>query len=1235
MRSAGLAVTLVFAGSVLGCAGKDSRDGSGAEPETGLCEGTTVALWSRQRLGVGGTVSFNELMVHPADGAQPQWVELYNPMAIDFDLSGFRLAGAIDHVFADGTVMMPGAHALVASSADLPGAIGIFTGTLPDALGTVELWNNAGRLLDSMSYSFVEPWPIGPGGSGASLAKRSPLSSSERGENWTASTRVGGTPGADNELAPLGDGDGGPSGLAFHELPGSGVGSFWLELTNRGSAPVEIGGHVIRTLGGPETVLAGGSLAQSELLLVTSAELGFGAEPGERLFLFAPERERLLDAVRVTNLAQARGAATPGAWRHPAEVTPGAPNVFVEHDEIVINEIMYHPPPVVARDGSRAASSLEWIELFNRSSEPVDVGGFAFVDAIQFELPAGLVIPGFDYLVIAKDAAAMADAYPSMGGAAIVGDFRGSLANSGENLVLRDACGNEVDRVSYFDRGRWPTLADGGGSSLELRDPRADNSAAESWAASDEASASTWQTITYEGVAEPSPVGPDGTWQELVIGLLEDGVVLLDDVSVVADPAGAATELVTGGTFESGDASAFRRLGNHRRGEVVADPTDATNHALRLVATGPTEHMHNHLETTLAGGHTITNGLTYRISLRAKWEGGSNLLNTRLYFNRLARTTELALPGAPGTPGAPNGRTEANQGPTYRDFRHRPAVPAPDASVEVSVVAADPDDVASLTLFYAVDGGPPRTVPMTTHDGDRYAAAIPGNPAASVVQFWVVGEDAIGASSSFPASGPDSRALYQVDDGKAATNGLHNLRIVVTKEDTDWLFDDKNVMSNDLLGATVIDDESEVYYDAGLRLKSSQRGRPVTSRVGFALRFGGERPFRGIYLGVMVDRSETGGFGQREMLFNQAMNRAGSVTSQYDDLIQVLTPRPEHTGSAQLQLARFSDLMLDSQFDRGGDGMLFEYELIYYPQTTDDGTPEGNKLPQPDQVLSVPIGDLGDDREAYRWSYLLKSNRWRDDYRGLITFCQAFGQTGEDFDAKVDGVIDVDEWLRGFAFAILSGAVDNYATGFGHNANFYVRPADGRVLYFPYDLDLYSGSPEDPLVGNSDLAKLIASPARARLYYGHLYDIITTAYNRDTLTHWSDQLGSLLPGQDFAAHLQFAVERADWALNRAPDAVLTQIPRVDFAITTNDGSPLTVEGPTVTLDGAGWIDVHVVRGPDPNAPLTLSWPSETSWQATLELACGPNEIELEAFDRHGRSVGSDALAITRSGHGCP
>ncbi len=61
----------------------------------------------------------------------------------------------------------------------------------------------------------------------------------------------------------------------------------------------------------------------------------------------------------------------------------------------------------------------------------------------------------------------------------------------------------------------------------------------------------------------------------------------------------------------------------------------------------------------------------------------------------------------------------------------------------------------------------------------NYRGVIPGLPAASVVQSYVEGLDAIGAHALFPARGPQSRALYEVNDGQAPAGRLHNLRLVM------------------------------------------------------------------------------------------------------------------------------------------------------------------------------------------------------------------------------------------------------------------------------------------------------------------------------------------------------------------------------------------------------------------------------------------------------------------------
>lgn len=1564
---------------------------------TGFCADKALEPWSRKTSGIGGAVSFNEVLYHPKDQPDLEWVELYNPLGIDIDVSGFRIDGHVQFVFPSGTMLPSRAYLVVAANADLLAkevgknlAIGSYLGRLPDEGGALELWNNAGRLLDRLEYGDIEPWPVIPDGSGASLSKGHAGAASDMAEEWTSSAFVGGTPGAANfpeekassptlPLVPLGatwkynstgmtppanwttgafddsawssdpasffssnmapmpmnvtatftadnffaiyvgkaDGsnlkligrdavsdwtsaesfpftvapddyvyvaaweapgssggpqsligqfvlpgnitiptspstfdwilgppNGSPGGslndpappiavvqnlvqtanqnqswatpqasadrtsapwgpalngvfapgtqfiwadtfndvsvsnssttyillrskealvpakgttelpngptttyfrttfqapndvefiqpwidalvddgavfyvngtevlrlrmpsgavnastlasstvnealleagnliagntlvsgknvlavevhqaqandtdmtfdaalsssvkpkaqgastipLAFHEISGANAKTFWLELRNRGTTPLDLKGYVIVSSNGGEYVLPAQTLDPGALLQIDQASAGFGANDGDKLFLYTPDRKIAFDGVVVSNYPRARSDDSM-AFRYPDEITPGKPNVFVEHNEIVINEIMYHPPPLSAPDGTRIKGGLEWIELFNRSDKNVDIGGYQFVDAIEYTFPVGTLVPAGGYVVVTNDETAMKSAYPALPASSglLLGDYKGGLGDSGENLVLLDACGNPADTLRYYDDGRWAEFADGGGSSLELRDADADNTRAEAWAASDEGSRSSWQTITYEGVAQPSSVGPDGSYQEFLIGLLDGGTVLIDDVSVLEDPAGAKKELIQNGTFEGGASASWRLLGNHRHAQVIVDPANASNHVLQLAATGPSEHMHNHLETTLAQGQTIKNGANYRISLRAKWLGGSNQLNTRLYFNRLAKTTELTMPSSPGTPLAPNTRAESNIGPTYRELRHEPVVPQPYEPVRVSVVATDPNEVSDLTLFYSVDGGAFATAAMTNDGAGRYSALVPGGAAASIYQFYVSGKDKTGASSMFPARGPESRALWKVDDGLAAPQGLHNVRIVLAPADNQWMFEPKNLMSNDVIGTTIIDDERRAYYDAGVRLKSSERGRPEVARVGFALRFQPDDRFRGIFDSFMVDRSEGIGYGQRELLFYQVMNHAGTVISHYDDLVKVLTPRPEHVGPAHLQMARFGDLLLDYQFDNGGDGMLFEYELIYYPLTTDNGTPQGNKLPQPDSVVGVSITDLGSDKEAYRLPFIIKNNRWRDDYRGLMDFAKTFGSSGPAFDTNIENAIDVDEWLRAFAFGVLSGTVDNYAAGSQHNGNFYLRPADGRMLYFPHDLDFYGGSPNSPIVPSGDLAKLIANPVRKRLYYGHLYDIISTSYNGSYMSYWANHLGNLLPAQNFAGHLQFITTRSDWVLNGAPDAVMKAIPKVSFAITTNGGGAMSVTTPSVSLDGTGWIDIdHAAFG---GAAVALVWTGQTTWQASVDLKCGANSIQLDALDRHNQAVGSDTISVTRTGAGCP
>src|SRR5262245_36019818 len=169
----------------------------------------TIAALMTAR-AVDSVVVFNEINYHPATNeTASEWVELHNQMAIDIDLSAWEITGDIDYLFAEGTIVPAGSYLVVASdpatlrtNAGITNLVGPFIGRLNNGQGTVRLRDRNGRLMDELNYRDGGKWPVAPDGSGATLAKLDPDSTSGQPEHWTSSVLVGGTPGRRNFPAP-------------------------------------------------------------------------------------------------------------------------------------------------------------------------------------------------------------------------------------------------------------------------------------------------------------------------------------------------------------------------------------------------------------------------------------------------------------------------------------------------------------------------------------------------------------------------------------------------------------------------------------------------------------------------------------------------------------------------------------------------------------------------------------------------------------------------------------------------------------------------------------------------------------------------------------------------------------------------------------------------------------------------------------------------------------------------
>lgn len=151
-------------------------------------------------------VVFNELMYNPAGGTEAlEWIELHNQMAIDMDVSEWRLTDGVNYTFPEGTIIPGHGYLVIASDpvalqagTGFDDAAGPYIGQLGNSGESIRLRDKNDREMDRIDYRDEGDWPVGADGSGASLAKINQDSISSTSTNWRASVQIGGTPGAVN-----------------------------------------------------------------------------------------------------------------------------------------------------------------------------------------------------------------------------------------------------------------------------------------------------------------------------------------------------------------------------------------------------------------------------------------------------------------------------------------------------------------------------------------------------------------------------------------------------------------------------------------------------------------------------------------------------------------------------------------------------------------------------------------------------------------------------------------------------------------------------------------------------------------------------------------------------------------------------------------------------------------------------------------------------------------------------
>ncbi|MCU0606492.1 MAG: lamin tail domain-containing protein [Candidatus Edwardsbacteria bacterium] len=466
-------------------------------------------------------VVINEVGYHmdPGGDTGKEWIELFNSDTVARDLSGHDLyPGRSPHyILPPGFVLPPRCYVTVHlrrsgenSAADLFEDTAP-TANMPNTQGSVALFSGADRdtIIDFLQYGaagqtyqataaaaglwtaggFIDTVPCGH-----SLGLAVDGADSNRPADWCGFARP--TPGYSNTPPPY---DLAAAGLATEPAAVPALQPFRLDVAvaNRGAGTARrCTVTVFRDADGDSLPDGGQLVCRRTFDSLPGGDTVACHLPGlpEGTHRFAVAAACSADAYRWNNCLT-------------VDLTAGSP--------LVVNEVMYGPP----------AGRPEWIELYNRSAQAVDLHGWAVADLAGTAAvidTAHTVVPPQGFAVVTQTVGLPLAPCP------VLRPPTGlpSLNNDDEQVSLRDARGAAVDQVRYA--GSW---GGGGGLSLERINPFLASSEAGSWGGCVAPALSTPGMVNSVFVERPAagaaldlgpnPFSPDGDGHEdnLIVSL--------------------------------------------------------------------------------------------------------------------------------------------------------------------------------------------------------------------------------------------------------------------------------------------------------------------------------------------------------------------------------------------------------------------------------------------------------------------------------------------------------------------------------------------------------------------------------------------------------------------------------------------------------------------------------------------------------------------------------------------
>ena len=929
------------------------------------------------------------------------------------------------------------------------------------------------------------------------------------------------------------------------------------------------------------------------------------------------------NSFRVRDGVESYQSDPPGKeWYRGQGSTRDAPNEPVRETNIIINEIM-HDPPSDERNG-------EYIELYNRGNNTVDLSGWEFVEGISFTFPAGTTIGPGAHLVVAANKDWISANY---GEVTVIGNYENNLANEGELLRLEDSNGNLADEVNYKVGGDWPQLTNGDGSSMELIHPFADNDLPSSWKDSDESQKTKFEEYSFTGIYHHLSV--PRLDKELWVHLVGDAHVILKDI-----------ELLRGGQDIMQNADRRTTNGRGETGWLAQGTHHASyfdNGEFHLISDGHGDNRANKAEIQV---NALTRNDELTLKFKARWVKGKPRVIFKTFEDSFVSTYRLPIPNDLGSPGKANGSLVPSAPPSLGHLSHSPAVPTSKEPVTVSVkVSGNADSVKlmyrqdsatndrdwkSLTMNDGGSGGDSRA-----GDGMWSAQILDQGVDNRIVQFYVLAKKG-NQEVTLPSRAPEIPAMYVVDDSEINTD-VTSYRVVVSAYDIrsmtsgtsaawEWKFPN---LSNHYKKMTLIVDESEIFYNCEIRSSGSpwHAGSRSSFRQRGKFKMPLEKRLRGL---AKIAWDNTPAAEGASNIFNNKVPRYMLYLMGHEVNENEFASMIENGGTPRHSVEFFEPVgndFLERNFgDDGPQGELYRQDDIFF---FDDNYSK-------DQITSRYWWYAGDDWPGpgrYHSQWLLRSKETDYDYTALINLLKTVKNTKGYTEDEINRLVDARRICMMAAVRGYIGDWDSFTLRRPKNSFFYRGPGDGKFHFFFHDSDLaFQNTGEMIYSGGNEFSAWLRKPYNRRIFRYYLTEILDKFQSKGPrMDAWFDceQEVSTTYNPNQNKYTGWDSGRRNRILSELSNGHTRKLDVDPIANTTED---------TITITGeAGYRVWEVAVENHPEGQ--FSWIDETTWKIEgISLSNGSNSFRVIALDDDGKPAHgeeTDTLTVNKTNNSAP